>query len=183
MKISKVREVKTPSRGTVQSAGIDFFIPKFNKQFIDDFYNANNTIEDSIKIPLPIGVKTISLGKLEIKGDKIIIPPLKTVKIPLGIHIKFDDNNVFMLKDKSGLSTSTGLKTTAGIIDSDYQGEIVAALFNSTINTVVLTEESKVVQGILIPICIEQIEELEFKDLYLNKSERGDGGFGSTGLI
>jgi dUTP pyrophosphatase len=143
---SKVREVETPTIGTVGSAGIDFYIPK---EFSSDF--------------------------LTILGNSSIL-------IPSGIKVNLPSNTCLILHNKSGISTRDNLIVGACVIDEDYQGEMHFHLFNMTKGEVRLKPGQKIVQGILLPNYCKDLVQLPIEDLYSVTSERGDGGFGSTGV-
>lgn len=164
MKISKIRPVKTPNRGTTKSAGIDFFIPEFNKEFINDCriknYECGIYINESTKT--------------------IIIHPQARVLIPSGIKVNVPEGYMLTAYNKSGVSTNKGLDLLASVVDEDYQGEIHLSLYNTSNEIVEISENEKILQFILIPVNYEIVEEVPIKDLFPKISERGEGGFGST---
>lgn len=169
----KIREVKTPKYGTKDSAGLDFFIPKFTNEFIQYF----NNIEQNKKLGISIN-----------KDKKLILYPHDRVLIPSGIklNINKDKNNqnyVGQFINKSGISSKLGLDFLACLIDSDYQGEIHINLVNTGKEIISLKEDQKIAQLVIYPIPnIELIEYKTEKELYKNKeSERKEGRFGSTG--
>jgi dUTP pyrophosphatase len=160
MKFYLTRDVIKPERGTPESAGIDFFIPKFNQTFIDDFLTKNPTLSINLK------EKTIELG------------PGERVMIPAGVKSIFEDHSALIAFNKSGVATKLGLIVGAAVVDSDYTGEIHISLVNSsTENYIQIAEDQKIVQFLHIPI---QIQPIEFIEEYNRQTERGEGGFGST---
>ncbi len=142
MKYSKVREVRSPNRGTSNSAGIDFYVPTGYDQKVEP-------------------------------GEKIFIPT--------GIKMDIPDGTMLQVCNKSGISTKTGLLVGAEIVDSDYQGEMHMNLWNVSNKTVVIQSGTKLVQMILTPILLPELEEVIEEDLFNTETERGSGGFGSTG--
>lgn len=81
---------------------------------------------------------------------------------------------------RSGLATKQGLRPAncVGVIDSDYRGEVKVALHNDSGNTCIVPNGLRIAQLVLIPYsCIENLEVAE----ELDDTERGEGGFGSTG--
>lgn len=167
MRFSLVKDVKNPSRGTSQAAGVDFYVPKFSDKFINDF-NSKNVGNDCF---LAINSENKNIIK---------IAPFNTVAIPTGVHIYLDNpETMFELRSKSGISLKKQLATNGGIVDSDYQGEIVALLYNTTDKEQFLTEDEKFVQGIVTKISLEDVEQDSFENLYNEVSERGDKGFGT----
>lgn len=160
MKIAKVRDVKTPARGTAKSAGIDFYVP-------NDF-------------------------------ARIILLPHQDVLIPSGIKADIPEGYMLMAAEKSGIVTSKHATILAGrkpkpeafttvmilgakIVDEDYQGEIHIHLINIGHEPAIIEPGMKIAQFILIPVLYESITEVSESDLFLEVSERGEGGFGSTG--
>lgn len=110
-------------------------------------------------------------------GD-ITVGPSSRVKIPTGISMEIPDGYVGLIWDKSGLSFKTGLKTLGGVIDSSYRGEIHVTLFNPDPTWAIRIEkDSKVAQ-----LLIQKVERVELEEVdELSTTERGEGGFGSTG--
>lgn len=160
MKIAKVRDVKTPERGTDKSAGIDFFVP-------------NDFIEK-------------------------VLPPQRDMLIPSGIKAQVPEGFMLMAAEKSGVVTSKQAAVEAGrtpkptayttivvlgakIVDEDYQGEIHIHLINVGNEYVTIKPGTKIAQFILVPVSYENVEVVPEDQLFSEVSERGDGGFGSTG--
>jgi dUTP pyrophosphatase len=141
MKITKIRNVKTPARGTGKSAGIDFFIP-------EDF-------------------------------KYTILSPGEDVLIPSGIKANVPAGYMLMAGNKSGVATKNKLIKGAEIVDEDYTGEIHIHVINvGKINTI-LEPGKKLIQFILVPVSYEDVEVVDQLDE--KETERGAGGFGSTG--
>lgn len=106
--------------------------------------------------------------------------PHHTVKIGTGIAIELWDSSVVgLVYIRSGLSTKHGLRLTncVGVIDSDYRGEIVIALHNSSEKAYIIEQNERIAQLVITPIVLPDIIEAD----ELGSTERSDGGFGSTG--
>lgn len=175
MNFSKVRTVKSPNRGTSLSAGIDFFVPEFDQNFIDDFLKKNEA---------ELGVFDINLY---IEDELISVEPGGRVLIPSGIHVNLadlkTDGIALIAHNKSGVATKKGLDRLAEVVDEDYQGEIHISVVNTGNNTIQILPNDKLVQFLLIPVSYSMPEEIKFEDLYTTKTDRGDKGFGEgTGL-
>jgi len=167
MKVSKIRNVKNPERGTDLSAGIDFFVPRFDDNFIKDFFDKNKGY------PFIIDE---TFDKLQ-----ILVKPGHRVLIPSGIKVNFDgDPKVLIAFNKSGVSVKKGLDILACVIDQDYQGEIHLSLVNTSDAEVVIFQGEKIAQFIMLPVIYESIDVVEHDELWNKKIERGIGGFGST---
>ena len=174
LRIAKVRDVKTPNRGTRVSAGIDFFVPEFCNEFIQGLTKKNPGI-----------------NIVQNDGESVILLyPHERVLIPSGIHVDFTylrgrlaEGWGYRLtnENKSGVSTKQGLDVLACVIDQDYQGECHISLVNTSAEYQYIKFGQKIVQAILEPVYLAQVHEVEFKELYQEESERGDKGFGSTG--
>ncbi len=161
MKYSKIRKVKSPTRGTERSAGIDFFVP--------DEWN---------------------------EGNPYSIYPGKSVLIPSGIKSKIPEGYALIAFNKSGVATKKGIIVGAEVVDEDYQGEIHLHLINTNqpyenfgegfysreSGIVEIIPGEKLIQFVLLPINYQKPEEVELDQLYEETTERGDGGFGSTGI-
>lgn len=96
--------------------------------------------------------------------------------IDTGVHIEIPKGYVGFVKSKSGLNVKHGL-TAEGVIDCGYTGSIVVKLYNHTIRDYVFKAGEKIAQLVLLPIITPDLVEVDS----LEETERGDGGFGSTG--
>jgi dUTP pyrophosphatase len=102
--------------------------------------------------------------------------------IPSGIHAKIPHGFMLKAEDKSGVGTKKGLKYIGGVIDEGYSGEIHICLFNTSKEKVVIHAGEKIIQFILIPVLYSNVELVNsLEELYPEKTERGSGGFGSSG--
>jgi dUTP pyrophosphatase len=109
--------------------------------------------------------------------ENIELEPMQRAQIGTGIAIEIPEGHVGLIWDKSGLSHKFGIKTLGGVVDSGYRGEIKIGVINLGKEKYVFEKGHKVAQMI---IQIKETPEiLEVKEL--NNSERGEGGFGSTG--
>lgn len=177
MKFCKVRKVKSPTRGSAKSAGIDFYIPEFS---LNDKSSISNTIGLSPE------------GK-----PCLILHPLTDILIPSGIKLEIPEGFMLMGADKSGVATTKWACLSAGrapkatafespviigakIIDEDYQGELHIHLINTGREKIYLTPGMKIAQFILVPVSYEELIEVRPDELFLKTTARGIGGFGST---
>lgn len=109
----------------------------------------------------------------------IIIRPHSTVKIGTGIAAAIPQGYFGGIFARSGLATKKGLAPAnkVGVVDSDYRGEIIVALHNDTDGVQVVTAGDRIAQFIVLPFV--EVDFIEVNDL--DETERGSGGFGSTG--
>lgn len=105
------------------------------------------------------------------------IAPGGSAIIDTGVHIEIMPGLVGMLKSKSGLNVNKGI-TSEGVIDAGYTGSIVAKLYNHGNETVTFRAGDKITQLVIMPVYIP--DDLEVVNEF-ESTERGNGGFGSTG--
>lgn len=115
--------------------------------------------------------------------DKLIVYPGQRRLIPTGLKVAIPDGYEIQIRPRSGLALKKGITVlnTPGTIDSDYRGDIGVILFNSGDEAVSFGNGDRVAQAVLCPVL--QILWLEVKTAEeLPATNRGEGGFGSTGL-
>ncbi|HEX6976816.1 MAG TPA: dUTP diphosphatase [Patescibacteria group bacterium] len=105
------------------------------------------------------------------------IEPRKRKKIALGIAGEIPQDWVVFFKDKSGQTDREGTHVMAGVIDSIYRGEWQLILYNTDDSTFVFEQGQKIAQGVLLYAPQAKILQVE----QLSETQRGEGGFGSTG--
>lgn len=160
MKYAKVRDVKSPERGTSKSAGIDFFVPT---EFDIMVYPHMDAL-------IPSGIMAeIPKGYMLMAADKSGVVTSKHAHLNLGR----------VPKDTAFPSV---VILGAKIVDEDYQGEIHIHVVNLGNHPVRIKPGMKIAQFILVPVSYEELSEVPAKDLFKEPSERGTGAFSSTGL-
>lgn len=110
----------------------------------------------------------------------ITIPKGEIVPVPTGVAIELPSKDfVAMLSARSGLAIRHGiaLANGVGIIDSDYRGEIKVGLINLGKEDFVINPNERIAQMLILPVDVSGLEV----SLSLSDTERGEGGFGSTG--
>lgn len=137
----------------------------------------------SDSLVLPTYATTASAGVdlcAELKSS-LILNPGENVKIPTGLAIELPSQHVVALVfARSGLANRHGIGLTngVGVIDSDYRGEIQILLHNSGDQPVVINPGDRIAQMVFIPVYRALFEEVT----ELQDTDRGTGGFGSTGI-
>lgn len=96
--------------------------------------------------------------------------------IDTGVHVQIPEGYVGFVKAKSGLNVKYGLNCT-GVIDAGYTGSIVVKLYNFTADEYSIKKGDKIAQLVIVPIITPELELVD----ELEETERGTGGFGSTG--
>ena len=112
--------------------------------------------------------------------ERVIIRPGETVKIPTGLAIAYPEGYFGAVCARSGLATKCGLAPAnkIGILDEDYRGEVFIALHNHSSEVQVVNHGDRIAQLILLPYLNVDFVESD----KLDETERGDGGFGSSGV-
>lgn len=107
------------------------------------------------------------------------IPPLGRAKIPTGFRMEIPAGYEGQVRPRSGLAIKHGLTVlnSPGTIDSDYRGDLEIILVNLGSDDVIIKDGDRIAQLVIAPVCQTQITEVDI----LEESERGTGGFGSTG--
>ena len=109
--------------------------------------------------------------------ENVELEPMQRAQVGTGIAMEIPEGHVGLIWDKSGLSHKFGIKTLGGVVDSGYRGEIKVGVINLGKEKYIFEKGHKVAQMIIqkkeTPEIVEATE--------LNNSERGEGGFGSTG--
>lgn len=111
----------------------------------------------------------------------ITINPGETVFIGTQIAVEIPKGYVGLVYARSGLACKRGLAPAnkVGVIDSDYRGEIKVALHNHGKNAEIVKKGERIAQIVIAPCVFAEFKETED----LASSERGEGGFGSTGRL
>lgn len=120
----------------------------------------------------------------DLKSTKeIIIPPFGRALVPTGLKLSIPEEHEIQVRPKSGLAINMGLTVlnTPGTVDSGYVGEIQVIVFNTNNHSVTVSKGMKVAQAVLCPVVNGKFVEFELVDKVEDK-DRGDKGFGSTGL-
>ena len=143
-------------------------------------------MEVSVK-KLRSGAKLPSYGSQEAAGadlyacleQEIVVEPGKTAFIPTGIAMELPRGYVGLVYARSGLACKQDLAPAnkVGVIDSDYRGEFMVALHNHGSETRVIRHGDRIAQLVVTPILAPAFVETDS----LSASDRGAGGFGSTG--
>lgn len=106
--------------------------------------------------------------------------PGETKKINTGVAVELRAKQVGLVYPRSGLSTKNGLRLAncVGVIDSDYRGEIIVALYNDSRKVQYIEHGDRIAQLVVTQYEPEEVQEVA----ELNSTQRGSGGFGSTGV-
>ncbi len=105
----------------------------------------------------------------------------ETVLIPTGLSMELPEGYAGLIYARSGLASKKGLAPAnkVGVIDSDYRGEVMVALHNHSAEDAVIEPMERIAQLVITPYIVGLFEEADD----LTDTERGAGGFGSTGRV
>lgn len=110
----------------------------------------------------------------------VVIPVKGLVAIRTGVHLSVPDGCVVLLRDRSSVAVRGGV-TVAGVIDSSFRGEVKVLMYNFGETELFFKPGERIAQGLILkhegPCAAEEVSSLE----ELGETERGEGGFGSTG--
>jgi len=112
-------------------------------------------------------------------GNEEYIEPGCRVLINLGFALELERGCMALIQEKSGMALKQGILTIGNVIDSNYRGEVHAILVNLSDKLITIKPKQKVAQMLILPCYTSMEYELVNK---LSESDRGDGGFGSTGV-
>ncbi len=112
-------------------------------------------------------------------SESVEIEPHKTVKIGTGLSVEVPDGYFGAIFARSGLAAKQGLRPAncVGVADSDYRGEYIVAVHNDTDEPKIIENGDRIAQLVIMPYLSVEFEEAQ----ELDATERGAGGFGSTG--
>lgn len=108
----------------------------------------------------------------------VCICPNASGKFDTGVHVQIPAGYVGFLKSKSGLNVKSGIQSE-GVIDAGYTGSIQVKLYNHGAHAVDIKKGQKISQLVILPIITPELELVDG----LEETERGNGGFGSTGAF
>ena len=209
IKFLKIRDVQIPNRGHKLDAGIDFFVPKFDKVFVSDLIKKNPDLKSEksngngcylvasvtgqLTIGSPSSAQSLDFDLSDhnntiVKYDEsegknyFLLSPLSRVNIPSGIYCQMqEEGRALIAANKSGVASKQGLIFGAQVVDYEYQGEIHINVINTSSKVVRIYEGQKLIQFLETPIFTSEIEEVDtLQNLYKGETSRADGGFGST---
>lgn len=132
--------------------------------------------------PMPAYATPGSAGldlRANISGN-VTLEPLDRAIVPTGIYIQLPEGYEAQIRPRSGLAAKNGITVlnSPGTIDSDYRGEICAILVNLSREPFTIHSGDRVCQMVIARVVQAEIEPVEV----LDETERGNGGFGHSGI-
>lgn len=137
-----------------------------------------NTFQCNVSgTPLPGYAHPGDAGADLCASTDVVIPARGRLLVPTGLRIALPQGHVGLIWPRSGLAVKQGIDTGAGVIDSQYRGEIKILLFNHTDQDFAVKKGDRIAQ-----LLIQKIQQVDFIPVdNLDDTSRGDQGFGSTG--
>ena len=140
-----------------------------------DILAVNVQLSDKAKLPL-LGTKGAAGYDLSASEDGTLLSGVPT-KIPTGVRLEMPAFLVAFVRGRSGLA-SKGIRVFEGTIDSDYRGEVSVLVTNDTASDFKVSAGHRIAQIVFLPIARPDLVKVQ----ELGKTNRGEGGFGSTGV-
>lgn len=137
-------------------------------------------LKENAKLPTRATEGSAGMDLYACIEESLTIKPKELKIIPTGIAIALPDKEAAVfLYARSGLGVKHGicLSNGVGVIDSDYRGEICVGLCNVSDESYTIKPSERVAQMVIAPVIIPELTEVD----NLDTTERGEGGFGSTG--
>ncbi|MBU0504671.1 MAG: dUTP diphosphatase [bacterium] len=138
-------------------------------------------LRDNKDLELPHYASPHSSG-MDLRADvteDILLKAGERTLIPTGLSVEFEDGCELQIRPRSGLAIKHGISmvNTPGTIDADYRGEIKVIVINHGTEDFVIKRGDRIAQMVMMPIIRAEIIEVDV----VNETDRGEGGFGSTG--
>ncbi|KAG7902131.1 hypothetical protein KL905_000629 [Ogataea polymorpha] len=135
----------------------------------------------SPKAKAPTRGSALAAGYDLYSSEKAVIPGHGQGLVATDISIIVPEGTYGRVAPRSGLAVKHGISTGAGVIDADYRGEVKVVLFNHSSKDFEINEGDRIAQLILEKIVMAEVNELTTEQWKEETTERGEGGFGSTG--
>ncbi len=145
------------------------------------FIRTSSGIDMNIKTPEYATTGSAGMDLSACISEAIVIKPGEIVKVNTGVAIQIPHSGIGgFVFPRSGLSSRHGvsLANCVGVIDSDYTGEIICPIINHGNSDYTIKPGDRIAQIVFLPVLDVKLQETD----KLEETERGSGGFGSTGV-
>lgn len=109
---------------------------------------------------------------------RLVLEPGETYTFPLGFAVEIPEGYEMQIRPRSGLASKNKINVILGTIDSDYRGEVGAIFWNCGDKSFEVKDGDRIAQAVICPV----IKAEWYLTENLSETERGEGGFGSTGV-
>ncbi|KZL16579.1 dUTP diphosphatase [Pseudovibrio sp. Ad26] len=135
---------------------------------------------EGLELPAYHSAKAAGLDLQAANADAIELKPGQRAMVPTGLSLALPSGHEGQVRPRSGLAAKHGVTVlnTPGTVDADYRGEVKVILINLGEDTFVIERGMRIAQMVVAPVTQVQIEEAK----ELETTERGAGGFGSSGV-
>ena len=137
-------------------------------------------LNENARVPLRATKGSAGMDLYACIDKPLTIAPHSIKVVPTGLAIELESADyVAYIFARSGLAIKHGIAPAncVGVIDSDYRGEVCVGLVNQTDKAFTIVPEERIAQLVISPVIVPEIELVD----ELEDTERGEGGFGSTG--
>ena len=130
-------------------------------------------------LPLPAYATTGAAGMDLLAAKDLTLPPGGRALVPTGLCIALPEGFEMQVRPRSGLALKHGVTVlnAPGTVDADYRGEVGVILLNTGAEPFVIARGDRIAQAVFAPVTRADWEEV----VVLPETQRGSGGFGSTG--
>jgi len=130
------------------------------------------------------GYETTGSAGMDVRAnlsERVVLNPMERALIPTGLFLEIPEGSECQVRPRSGLAFKKGVTVlnTPGTIDADYRGEVGVILINLSNETFIVEDGERIAQ--LVFAAYKQAQWVE--TTVLTETERGAGGFGSTGVV
>jgi dUTP pyrophosphatase len=171
--------------------GVNDFENEFSKTFVGegydyDLFKLNVGFKNESNNPDPEYATNGSSG-FDLRAnlnESVTLKSGNRAIIPTGLYFEIPENFEIQIRPRSGLAAKNGVTVlnTPGTIDSDYTGEIKIILINHGDEDFTINHGDRIAQGVLASVLNKKIIKLTKQTNITSNTERGNGGFGSTGI-
>ncbi|AEV34847.1 deoxyuridine 5'-triphosphate nucleotidohydrolase Dut [Pseudovibrio sp. FO-BEG1] len=135
---------------------------------------------EGLELPAYQSAEAAGLDLQAANEEAITLQPGQRAMVPTGLSIALPSGHEGQVRPRSGLAAKHGVTVlnTPGTVDADYRGEVKVILINLGEEAFVIERGMRIAQMVVAPVTQVQIEEVK----ELETTERGAGGFGSSGL-
>uniref|UniRef100_A0A663EFL7 Deoxyuridine 5'-triphosphate nucleotidohydrolase n=1 Tax=Aquila chrysaetos chrysaetos TaxID=223781 RepID=A0A663EFL7_AQUCH len=185
LRFTKLSEnASTPSRGSAGAAGYDLYRDLWSSHAAAPILSGSNAAIGQKSgltcwpelLLAPALTMCLPIGRNKSAYD-CVIPPMEKAVVKTDIQIALPSGCYGRVAPRSGLAAKHFIDVGAGVIDEDYRGNVGVVLFNFGKETFEVKKGDRIAQLICERICYPELEEVQA----LDDTERGEGGFGSTG--
>ena len=140
-------------------------------------------LEHGKGLPLP-SYQTAGAAGMDLYAcvdDQVVLKPMERLAVPCGFKMAISNGYEAQIRPRSGLALKHGISmpNSPGTIDSDYRGEICVLLINLGAEDFIIKKGDRIAQMVISSVVQAQLVEV---DALLDDTDRGEGGFGSTGV-